>query len=154
MIEIASLIVLNLVIAAFIGFLIGFIIGKSLNKTENLPLENKTDDTISSTNSVIELSDEKENKPFILSSPRQNGKDNLRKIKGIDSVIEKELNALGIFHFDQISNWSKRNCEWIEEFLKLSGVVTQLQWVEQAKILETGKETMFSLKVEKDEEQI
>lgn len=148
-IEIASLIVVNLIIASLIGFLLGYIIAKNKGKTTN---------TISNDEIIEEIplinSNSTEAKPFILSAPNGNKKDNLRKIKGIDSVIEKELNTLGIFHFNQISNWTERNCQWIEDFLNLSGVVLHLQWVEQAKILETGKETIFSLKVEKNEAKI
>ena len=77
--------------------------------------------------------------------------DNLKKIKGINSKIENDLNTLGIYHFEQISNWSTKNCDWIEEFLHFRGVAKSNQWVDQAKILTSGKETLYSQKVQNGE---
>ena len=60
---------------------------------------------------------------------------------------------MGIFHFNQIAAWSNNNCDWIEEFLSLPGYVKNNQWIEQAQVLEQGKETAYSKEVEnKDEE--
>ncbi len=144
MLQIASLIVINLLIAAFIGFLIGLIVGKKINTTTNKTTTKKEEP--SKKPIVNEPTEEgsKDGKPFVLTSPQGDQKDNLRKIKGIDNTIEKELNALGIFHFKQIALWNKENCEWIEEHLNLSGLISELKWIEQAKILQTGKETLFS----------
>ena len=62
-----------------------------------------------------------------------------------------DLNNLGIYHFEQISKWSNKNAEWIEEFLLLPGIARSYQWIEQAKILNSGKETDYSLQVENGE---
>src|SRR5574344_271039 len=78
---------------------------------------------------------------------KTNKKDNLKKIKGIDEDIENELFKLGIYHFEQISIWSSKNSEWIENFLNLPNYVRANQWVEQAKILKTGRETSYSQKL-------
>lgn len=162
MLEIASLIVVNLVIAAFIGFLIGYFIGKgkSNNYTKSFDNENSSNKeeqkensrkAKTSVNPIFRKNSSVDNKPLVLSSPRPSGKDNLLKIKGIDKKIQEDLNSLGIFHFDQISKWSSKNCDWIEEFLHLPNQAKNLQWVEQAKILETGKDTIYSQKIEKGE---
>ena len=166
MIEVASYIIINLVIALVIGIFIGYFIGKGkkveYKQPENLDEEISQEEPIlnevaevkkakPSVNPIFRKNSSVDNKPLILSSPRQKGKDNLKKIKGIDSAIEEKLNKLGIFHFDQISSWSNKNCDWIEEFMHLSGCVKRLQWVEQAKILESGKETVYSLKIENKE---
>ncbi|MGB1226950.1 MAG: hypothetical protein ACPG9K_03585 [Poseidonibacter sp.] len=159
MIETASLIVVNLVIAAIIGMIIGYLIGKNSGNTykpsnnENSSNSNDTKDvkSKSSVNPIFRKNSSVDNKPLILSSPRPSGKDNLIKIKGIDSKVENDLNKLGIFHFNQIASWSSKNCDWIEEFLLLPGCAKKHQWVEQAKILETGKETVYSQKVENQE---
>ena len=79
------------------------------------------------------------------------GKDNLKKIKGINTKIENDLNLLGIYHFDQIASWSSKNCDWIESFLLEPGCAKHNQWVDQAKILKSGKETIYSQKVENGE---
>ena len=84
-------------------------------------------------------------KPMVLST--SNKKDNLKKIKSIDEDIENELFKLGIYHFEQISIWSSKNAEWIENFLNLPNYVRANQWVEQAKILKTGRETNYSQKL-------
>jgi len=157
MIETASLIVVNLVIAAFIGGIIGYLLGKSSGSTYR-PSNNKNvkDDVVnikskSSVNPIFRKNSSVDNKPLILSSPRPSGKDKLIKIKGIDSKVEENLNKLGIFHFNQIAAWSNKNCDWIEEFLSLPNCAKKNQWVEQAKILEAGKQTVYSQKIENGE---
>lgn len=159
MIEIASLIVVNLLIAAIIGMIIGYLIGKnsgsSYKPSKKLDSLNNSDSnkSKSSVNPIFRKNSNLDNKPLILSSPRPSGKDKLIKIKGIDLKIEKGLNNLGIFHFNQIASWSNNNCDWIEEFLSLPGYVKNNQWIEQARVLEQGKETAYSKEVEnKDEE--
>jgi len=159
MIETASLIVVNLLIAATIGMIIGYLIGKNSGnsykpskKIDNLN-NSGSNKSRSSVNPIFRKNSNVDNKPLILSSPRPSGKDKLTKIKGIDLKIEKGLNNLGIFHFNQIAAWSNNNCDWIEEFLSLPGYVKNNQWIEQAQILEQGKETAYSKEVEnKDEE--
>jgi predicted flap endonuclease-1-like 5' DNA nuclease len=158
MFEIASLIVVNLVVAAIIGFVIGYIIAKSTcpkiesidngNKENELKPETKVKSAI---NPVFRKNSHLDYKPLILSSPKTVGKDNLKKIKGITPKIENDLNNLGIYHFEQISKWSNKNCDWIEGFLHVSGCAKNNQWVDQAKILQSGKDTIYSQKVENGE---
>jgi len=154
MIETASLIVVNLLIAAFIGMIIGYIIGK--NSNYEYSASNKEDSksftkSKSSVNPIFRKNSNVDNKPLILCSPRALGKDKLTKIKGINLQLEKDLNKLGIFHFSQIALWSNKNCDWIEESISQEGCVKNNQWVEQAKILETGKQTIYSQKVDNEE---
>lgn len=72
------------------------------------------------------------NKPLILSLPKRGGKDNLLEINGINEDLEKELNKLGIFHFEQISRWTNKNIEWIELFFSIEDKITSEKWVSQA----------------------
>lgn len=156
--EVASLIVANLIIAALIGGLIGFFIGKNSCKIKshksngakntNQNSESKTKTEI---NPIFKKNSSLDNKPLVMSFPKPTGKDNLKKIKGIDNAIETDLNSLGIYHFDQIASWSNKNCDWVEAFLLQPGCAKQNQWVEQAKILKSGKETIYSQKVENGE---
>ncbi|MCP4969198.1 MAG: hypothetical protein GY932_01235 [Arcobacter sp.] len=127
MIEIASQIVLCLVIAAFLGFLIGFILGKSKG-TDNKSLYNTNSISYGGAQGNIY------NKPLIRSSPRPMGKDDLQEIEGIDTELEDKLNELGIFHFDQIAKWNAKNCHWVEEFFILEdNQIKEANWIEQAK---------------------
>lgn len=158
MIEVASLIAVNLLIAAFIGLLIGFFLGRASKASYTPPVDNteylddgaelKSNPRKTNINPVFRQNSNVDNKPLILASPRQSGKDNLLKIKGINETIENDLNDLGIFHFDQMSKWSAKNCDWVEEFLQLKGCVKKYQWVDQARILASGKETIYSQKIE------
>ena len=156
MFEIASLIVVNLIIAAIIGFVVGYIIAKSkYSKIDSIEGDNKDlrpeTKAKSGINPIFKKNSKLDFKPLILSSPKPIGKDNLKKIKGINSKIENDLNTLGIYHFEQISNWSAKNCDWIEEFLHFPGVAKSNQWVDQAKILTSGKETIYSQKLQNGE---
>ena len=156
MFEIASLIVVNLIIAAIIGFVVGYIIAKSkYSKIDSIEGDNKDlrpeTKAKSGIKPIFKKNSKLDFKPLILSSPKPIGKDNLKKIKGINSKIENDLNTLGIYHFEQISNWSAKNCDWIEEFLHFPGVAKSNQWVDQAKILTSGKETIYSQKVQNGE---
>jgi predicted flap endonuclease-1-like 5' DNA nuclease len=68
-------------------------------------------------------------------------KDDLQKIKGIDSAIEVKLNEIGIYNLQQIANLTNNEAEKITELLKLSSKeATCNQWVEQAnKLINNSK---------------
>ncbi len=159
MLEIASLIVVNLVIALIIGFIIGYLIGKrsspQIKSIANDKLDDLKDEKVKyALNPIFKKNSTLDFKPLILTTPKLTGKDDLIKIKGITNKIEADLNNLGIYHFDQISKWSNKNCEWIEEFLLLPGIARANHWVEQAKVLQLGNDTEYSLKVEKGEVEV
>ena len=78
MVEIASQIVLCLVIAAFIGLLIGLVIGRAFCGEKNTTYNSITAHGGAAGGNIY-------NKPLIRSSPRPMGKDNLQEIEGIDS---------------------------------------------------------------------
>ena len=93
--------------------------------------------------------DEDENKPTVLSEPRNGKADNLCRIKGIGFVIEEKLHNLGVFHFDQIAAWSEEEIEWIDSHLAFSGRIKREGWIAQAEKLASGEETEFSKRVDK-----
>jgi predicted flap endonuclease-1-like 5' DNA nuclease len=87
--------------------------------------ENKK--TVSNTNGV---------KPEQLIEPRANGKDDLKLIKGIGEVIEGILNDNGIYHFEQISNWTDENIEWMNSnVIYFPKKIVREDWRGQAKKL-------------------
>lgn len=71
-------------------------------------------------------------RPAPLSAPRDGQADDLKQIKGIGPKIEASLNALGIFHVDQIAAWTGANIDWVEGHLAFKGRIRRERWVEQA----------------------
>ncbi len=89
-------------------------------------------------------------RPAALSEARDGKGDDLKKIKGVGPKMEKMLNEMGFFHFDQIAAWTEAEVAWVDENLQgFKGRVTRDNWVEQAKTLAEGGETAFSKKVDK-----
>lgn len=77
-------------------------------------------------------------RPPMLSAPRNGIPDDLKEISGIGLKIEEKLHELGIFHFDQIANWTPENIRWVEQYLDFKGRIERENWVGQAKILARG----------------
>lgn len=89
-------------------------------------------------------------KPELLDGPRDGGADDLKQIKGVGPKMEGMLNGMGIYHFDQVASWRKKEVEWVDENLEgFNGRVTRDEWVKQAKVLAQGGTTEFSSKVKK-----
>ncbi|MFO1089598.1 MAG: hypothetical protein U1E46_08460 [Hyphomicrobiales bacterium] len=82
----------------------------------------------------IDASLDSPNRPPFLASPRGE-KDNLKFISGIGPKIERTLNDLGIFHYDQIAQWTDAQVDWVNAYLKFPGRMMRDSWVEQAKSL-------------------
>lgn len=130
MIEIASKMVLCLAIASLIGFFIGLLVGRATRETKSSIYKHSHD---------FKVHGNIYNRPIILSKPRPTGKDDLKQIEGIDTKTEDDLNQLGIFHYDQISKWSKKNCDWVSEYLALENRIKEENWVGQAITLTNKK---------------
>lgn len=89
-------------------------------------------------------------KPSTLKAPRKSGADDLKLIKGVGPKLEKLLNTLGFFHFDQVSNWTDEELSWVDQNLEgFKGRASRDEWVAQAKILASGEMTEFSSRVKK-----
>jgi len=77
-----------------------------------------------------------EAKPKLLTKARGGKADDLKKIKGVGPKLEKELNAAGVYHFDQVAGWSAEEILWADQHLvSFKGRVSRDNWVEQAKEL-------------------
>lgn len=75
-------------------------------------------------------------KPHGLDRPRDGLPDDLTKIKGVGTKMEKLCNALGFWHYDQIAAWSAEEIAWVDDNLEgFKGRVTRDNWVSQAKAL-------------------
>jgi predicted flap endonuclease-1-like 5' DNA nuclease len=88
-------------------------------------------------------------RPAALDAPRDGGADDLKKIKGVGPKLEKLVNSMGFYHFDQIANWTAEEVAWVDENLEgFKGRVSRDNWVEQARLLASGEETEFSKRVD------
>jgi NADH-quinone oxidoreductase subunit E len=74
-------------------------------------------------------------RPPALDGPRGGKPDSLRRIKGIGESFEARLHALGVFHFDQIAEWSLKQAAWVAMETGASDRVIRNDWVGQAKAL-------------------
>ncbi len=90
-------------------------------------------------------------RPVGWTSPRGGLPDDLKRIKGVGPQNEGRLHALGIWHFSQIAAWTHENALWVGSYLAFPGRIEREQWIDQARLLAQGKETEFSLRVERGE---
>ena len=70
--------------------------------------------------------------------------DDLKKIRGIGVLIEKKLNAMGVYSYEQIANWSSEEIQRVSSALDFKGRIEREGWVQQARILASGGQTEFS----------
>lgn len=90
-------------------------------------------------------------KPRTLKAPRKSGADDLKMIKGVGPKLEKMLNGMGFYHFDQIAKWGEAEVAWVDQNLEgFKGRVSRDTWVDQAQKLAAGGETAFAAKARKD----
>src|SRR5262245_15400532 len=83
-------------------------------------------------------------RPQGLAAPRNDRADNFQRISGIGPKLEKTLQDLGFFHYDQIAAWDPMEVDWINEHLRFRGRVEREQWIEQARLLAEGQEDRFA----------
>ena len=77
-------------------------------------------------------------RPAGLDKPRAETADDLQRIKGIGPVNQRHLNALGIYHFDQIASWTREEIRWVGTYLSFPGRIDREHWVSQADNLARG----------------
>jgi predicted flap endonuclease-1-like 5' DNA nuclease len=83
-------------------------------------------------------------RPAGLAAPRGGKADDLKWIRGIGRQNEGRLHGLGIWHFDQIAEWTRDNIDWVGSYLAFPGRIDREEWVSQAIQLAAGKETAFA----------
>jgi predicted flap endonuclease-1-like 5' DNA nuclease len=81
-------------------------------------------------------------RPAALSAPRGGAPDDLRLIKGVTAQAQGALNALGVFHFDQLAAWRPAHAAWVDQYLNLRGRIGAERWVEQASALARGESVL------------
>jgi len=154
MIEIASKILLCLLIAAVIGGIIGYLIGriqkceknnknnhKALYDFDEIQSQLNDDESkyievpVTIPDAIIKGKSKKGIKPISYPAPKNGLADDLKKIQGIGIEVENALYEIGVYHYSQIADWSNDNIEWIEHYLESPGRVKRENWIFQAKAL-------------------
>ena len=153
MLTVISQMILCLLLAALLGFIIGYLFCKmSCAKDECESIQDHTEPQKALDDRHEDVATQEDGvEPLLLDGPRDGQKDNLTRIKGVGVKIEETLNSAGIYHFDQIADWSEENVKWADANIAFPGRVEREQWVEQAKILAQGGETEFSKRVDAGE---
>ncbi|MBY6054836.1 NADH-quinone oxidoreductase subunit E [Leisingera daeponensis] len=85
-----------------------------------------------------------ESRPVILKEALGGLPDDLKLLKGVGPKLEEKLNGLGIFHFEQIAEWTEAEVAWVDARLQFKGRIERDGWIEQAKRLQVGDETEFA----------
>lgn len=84
-------------------------------------------------------------KPSKLSSyglKKPNGKaDDLKLISGVGVKLEQVLNKCGIFHFEQIVNFKRKDVAAVDDMLNFKGRIDRDEWIKQARLLMRGVNT-------------
>jgi predicted flap endonuclease-1-like 5' DNA nuclease len=75
--------------------------------------------------------------------------DDLTRIRGIDSEMQKRLKELGIRRFQELAALTAADVKGLNERLGLKGRIEQENWLGQAQILATGGETYYSRRVDR-----
>ena len=104
---------------------LGAAVAAAQSAVEQVLAQAGIDDTIS----------QPETKPSGLSRPRLGARDDLKRINGLGELDESSLNNLGIFHFDQIAQWSETEVHWVENHVFVRGRVGREDWQQQARRL-------------------
>ncbi len=74
--------------------------------------------------------------PHRLPAARDGKPDDLKEIEGIGPAMEKLLNALGFYHFDQIAAWTEADIAVVDAEMKnFKGRITRDRWVAQARLI-------------------
>ena len=74
--------------------------------------------------------------PMRLTAPKAGKADDLKEIEGIGPAMEKLVNDLGFYHFDQIATWTDAAVAVVDGEMKgFKGRIIRDKWVAQAKII-------------------
>jgi NADH-quinone oxidoreductase subunit E len=80
-----------------------------------------------------------DSRPASMLTEARGGKpDDLKKIKGVGPKLEGVLNGLGIYHFDQIADWTPADIAWVDARLQFKGRIVRDGWIDQAKSFASG----------------
>ena len=64
--------------------------------------------------------------------------DDLKLISGIGVVLEKTLHKFGIFYFEQIAGFTRKDVAAVDDMLNFKGRIDRDEWIKQAKVFMRG----------------
>ena len=111
----------------------------------------KTAAKSSSTKSPAKTSASKKPMAVKLLKPVGGKPDNLTLINGVGNVIEKKLHDLGVFHFEQIANWTEKMADDFSASIGFPGRARREGWMKEAALFAKGGTTEHARKVEAGE---
>ena len=82
--------------------------------------------------------------PELLDGPKGGVADDLKLIKGVGPGIEKKLHDAGVYHYDQIAQWTDADIAVMDDKLSFRGRIKRDDWITQARQLASGEQTEFS----------
>ncbi len=71
-------------------------------------------------------------------------RDDLQRIAGINTEVERLLNVQGVTRYAQIADWSPSDMSRFDRLLGFEGRIARENWIEQAQILSKGGETAYA----------
>ena len=83
-------------------------------------------------------------RPAGLPSARGGAADDLILVKGVGPNNAAILNGLGIWHFDQIAQWTPGETQWVGSYMSFPGRIEREHWIAQCRLLAAGGETEHS----------
>ena len=66
---------------------------------------------------------------------RESKPDDLKRIKGIGPILERDLNAVGVYNFSQIAEFSQNDIDNVNTAFDFPGRIERDEWIPQAKSL-------------------
>jgi predicted flap endonuclease-1-like 5' DNA nuclease len=89
--------------------------------------------------------------PAAKAEPPAAPKDDLKRIRGIDTELEDRLHGLGIHSFQQIAALSAADVARISREFGFKGRIQTDNWIEQAQVLAKGGETFYARRLARGE---
>ncbi len=81
---------------------------------------------------------QKVSKESLKFSSRESKPDDLKRIKGIGPILERDLNAVGVYNFSQIADFSQNDIDNVNAAFDFPGRIERDEWIPQAKRLMQG----------------
>ena len=80
-------------------------------------------------------------------APAVGGSDDLSRIKGVGPKLVAKLHDLGVSSYSEIAGWTDEDIDRIDVQLgRFSGRIRRDNWVEQARLLQSGDEAAYAAK--------